>query len=233
MWSLVVVVLVWLYLQVRWRRSGRPWREAAVLDVAHAYVSLWHRWAQIGRSSLPGSGPAIVVANHTCSADPTFLQAATPRLLSYLTAREHYNVHPLVRRLLEFLGCVPVTRDGRDGTAARKALRRLAAGRVVCLFPEGNLSGVARNRLRPGKYGAAFLALCSRAPVYPAYIAGGPRTERLVRSWVLPSAKAVRVRFGPAIDLSAYYDRPRNRKLLAEVTNLFMQRIRELNKSPG
>jgi 1-acyl-sn-glycerol-3-phosphate acyltransferase len=87
------------------------------------------------------------------------------------------------------------------------------------------------NRMLPGKGGAALIALRSRAPVYPAYIAGGPRTRELLQSWLRPSQVAVRVVFGPAIDLSKYYDRPINRKLLEEVTIYLMDHIKALRPS--
>src|SRR5262249_14601415 len=116
--------------------------------------------------------------------------------------------------------------------AALRGLRRLREGHLVCIFPEGNLSGVAKNRLRAGKHGAALLALRSRAPVYPAYIAGGPRTKHLLLAWLLPPPGRVRGGFGPAIDLSAYYDRPRTRQVLEEVTALLMDRIQALHPRP-
>jgi 1-acyl-sn-glycerol-3-phosphate acyltransferase len=225
MWALAVVAVFGAYLALRWRQSGRPIAEAFGLDLTRLYARLWHRWALCGRSPLPAEGAALVVANHTCSADAAFLVAGAPRLFGFLTSREHYNAHPLISRLLDYLGCVPVRRTGRDAVSARAALRRLAEGRVVCVFPEGNLSGVARGRLLPPKHGAAFLALCSGAPVYPAYIAGGPRTKKLVQAWLRPGGNAVRVSFGQAVDLSAYRDRPRDRRLLEEVTRLFMDRI--------
>jgi 1-acyl-sn-glycerol-3-phosphate acyltransferase len=230
MW-LFGVVGGFLAFQVwRWRHSGRPLGEAAALDLARLYVSLWHR-GLMAPSPLPVKGPALLVANHTCSADAAFLLAGSPRVFGFLASREHYHGHTLIRRLLDWFGCVPVTRNGRDGTAARAALRRLAAGAALCVFPEGNLSGVGRGRLRAAKHGAAYLALASRAPIYPAYIAGGPRTHRLVRSWLWPQGRAVRVHYGKPVDLSAYYDRPRDRKVLEEVTNLLMGAVLALGKA--
>ena len=83
----------------------------------------------------------------------------------------------------------------------------------------------------PAKSGAALLALRSRAPVYPAYIAGGPRSERLLRDWLWPS-RGVAVIFGPPVELSAYYGQPINRSLLKDVTALLMRRIAELRPLP-
>jgi 1-acyl-sn-glycerol-3-phosphate acyltransferase len=228
MWSLAVATLTAMVVLVRWRRSQRLFLDFVILGVTRGYTHLWHRWSSNGPAPLPVTGPAILVANHTCSADATFLTAGSPRLISFAASREHFNLHPLARRLLDYLRCVPVTRNSRDAVAARMLVRRLAEGCAVCIFPEGNLSGVARNRVPAGKHGAAFLALVSEAPVFPAYIAGGPRTDQLLESWVWPSRRAVRVIYGLPVDLSAYYGRPRTRRLLEEVTGLLQQRILEL-----
>jgi pterin-4a-carbinolamine dehydratase/1-acyl-sn-glycerol-3-phosphate acyltransferase len=232
MWALAVLAVIAAVLLVRWRRSGLTLDVYLCLAVVRFYTGLWHRWSSNGTAPLPAEGPAILIANHTCSADPTFLVSGCRRLISFLVAREHYNIFAPTRRLLDYMGGVPVTRDGKDAGAVRAALRRLKEGRVLGVFPEGNLSGVAKNRLRPGKAGVALLALRSRAPVYPAYIAGGPRTEKLVQSWLLPSRRPVRVTFGPPVDLSAYYDRPVDRALLEEVTALLMGRIAALGGLP-
>src|SRR6202022_2482438 len=134
---------------------------------------------------LPATGPAILVANHTCSADPAFLTAGCRRVLSFMIAREDYNIR-LLRPLLDYIGCVPVARNGRDAAGVRNALRRLDRGCVLCIFPEGGLSNAGRKRVRSGKAGVALLALRSRAPVFPALISGGPQTSSIPRAWLLP-----------------------------------------------
>jgi 1-acyl-sn-glycerol-3-phosphate acyltransferase len=126
-----------------------------------------------------------------------------------------------------------VRRDGKDAMAARQALQRLREGLVVAIFPEGNLSGVARGRLRIAKAGAAWLALRSDCPVVPGYIEGGPRTHRLLESWIWPSRRAARVHFGPPVDLSSYRSRPIHRGLLEEVSALLMRKIQEARQAPA
>jgi len=226
MWAVtvcaVVVGIVWLH----WRQSDQKLADFLGLGCVHGYARLWHGCSIRGPSPRSIKGAAILIANHTCSADPSFLQANCARWLSFLIAREFYGLLPLIDRVFEHQCSVPVARDGRDVAAVRTALRRLQEGRIVCVFPEGGLSGTGRGRLRPGKGGAALLALRSRAPVYPAFIAGGPQHHYVPRAWLLPSR--VRVYFGPPVDLSAYYDRPINRPLLEEVTALLMRRIDSL-----
>jgi 1-acyl-sn-glycerol-3-phosphate acyltransferase len=228
MWVLVTVAVLAALLLLRWHRRLGSFFDGFAYDLTRLYAAFWHRWSSNGMVLLPEQGPAILIANHTCSSDPMFLVPGCRRLLSFLVAQEHCDIHPLARWLLQRIRCVPVRRDGRDPIALRTALRRLQEGRVVCLFPEGNLSGVAKNRLLPAKQGVALLALRSRAPVFPCYIAGGPRTEHLLRAWLSPSPTPVHVTFGKAVDLSAYHDRPIDRKLLAEVTELLMQHVKDL-----
>jgi 1-acyl-sn-glycerol-3-phosphate acyltransferase len=209
----------------RWRRSGQPLWPFLGSGLVHIYARLWHGWTSNRPAPLPPEGPAILVANHTCSADPAFLAVGSRRLLSFLIAKEYYKI-PLLKPLFDYLHCVPVTRNGEDTAAVRLALRRLSEQRVVCIFPEGGLSNAGRPRPRRGKNGVALLALRSRAPVYPALILRGPQTHKVLRSWMGPSR--VRVVFGQAVDLSAYYDRPINRQVLEEVTRFLMDRIHSL-----
>jgi 1-acyl-sn-glycerol-3-phosphate acyltransferase len=211
------------------RHVGRPVKEYVQQIVVRAYVQLWHRWSCDRMAPLPATGPALVISNHTCSADPAFLWAGSPRPLSFLIAKEFY-AQPGVQRICDAIHCVPVVRNGRDPQAVRESLRRLKEGRVVCIFPEGGLSTAGR-RSRPGKQGMAYLALKSRVPVIPAHIAGGPKTSEVLEAWLRPS-RGVRVTFGPPLDLSAYYDRPLDRKLLHEVTLFLMSRVFGLRPAP-
>jgi 1-acyl-sn-glycerol-3-phosphate acyltransferase len=227
----VLVAMAWAAVAVcrQKRRSCLGWTDFTILFLARVYCHGLHRWRSTGFRHLPATGPALVICNHTCSADPTFLLGGSRRPLSFMVAREHFDIHPFTTWILTHMHCVKASRNGRDATSLRGALRCLAAGRPFTIFPEGNLSGVARKRLLPAKLGAAWLALVSRAPVYPVFIAGGPRTEKLVYSWLVPAAPPVRVMFGKAIDLSPYYGRLRNRQTLEEVSGHLMRHIAALN----
>ncbi len=225
MWAFFLCAIATIVVFVRWRRSGLPWRTYVSQRVFTSYARLWHGCAVRRKAPLPQKGPAILVSNHTSSADASLLSAGSPRMLSFVVAKEYYDI-PFVGAILTFTFCVAARRDGRDAVTLRQALRRLSEGRVLCIFPEGGLSNAGRSRPRPGKAGAAYLALRSRAPVYPACIVNGPQTYRVLDAWLWPSR--ARVIFGPVVDLSAYYGRPINRKLLDEVMALLMKRVAEL-----
>jgi 1-acyl-sn-glycerol-3-phosphate acyltransferase len=202
------------------------WAEYLITRGSRVYARLWHRWSSNRDDPLPTTGPVIVVCTHTCSADPTFLLAVGRRRLSFLVAHEFYYTHPLISFILDTLHCIPVRRGGHDPFALRRALRRLLdENGVVCLFPEGNLSGVAKGRPSRAKAGAALLALRSRATVIPAFIHGGPRTDQLLYSWLIPTRRAAHIRFGPPLDLSAWFDRPHTRATFEEVRDVIMQHV--------
>jgi 1-acyl-sn-glycerol-3-phosphate acyltransferase len=190
------------------------------------FARLWHCCAATANDPLPASGPAIVVANHPCHADPAFLLASCKRLLHFLQARECYDL-PLLRHLFARAGCIPVTRAGAEISGIRRALHDLEHGAVLGIFPEGDVNPAPDGSIHPAKPGAALLALRSHAPVYPAWIAGGPRGRDLLRAWLWPSG-GVRVIFGPPLELRHYYGRPINHELLQEVSGLVARRIAEL-----
>ncbi len=234
-WSFACVLIA---LGAVWRAKRRfshmTWWEFLIVRGSYFYARILHRWSTNRPDPFPATGPAILVITHTCSADPTFLLAVCRRRsLCFLVANEFYDTHPIVTNVLDTMCCVRVKRGGHDPCALRTALRRLADGHLVCMFPEGNLSGVARNRLLQAKPGAALLALRSRAPVIPVAILGGPRTHQLLYSWLMPSPRSTRILFGEPIDLSTFYDKPRNRRTMEEVRDVIQRHIAELVAGKG
>lgn len=212
----------------RRRERMRPFDWLA-LRTMRGFIGLLHRPTFHGSPGLPDSGPAIIVANHPNHADPGVLLSASPRPLHFLHAKEYFNV-PVLKYLYRWIGCIPVARNGHDIAVFRTALDRLAAGEVLCIFPEGDISPAGGGMRRP-KRGAAFLALQSRAPVIPARITGTAPVRGVAADWLVPS-RGTHVSFGPPVDLSAYYHQPVDSRTLTEVSQLFMKRIAELPPGP-
>ena len=163
------------------------------------YCALWHGLRTEGYAPLPGSGPAILIANHTCGIDHMLLQAASRRVLGFMIAREYYE-SPWLNWICSYIGCIPVNRDGRDLAAIRAALRALGEGRVVPIFPEGTIVPASGRRLAAMRPGSAYIAIRAGVPVVPAYIIGTPATDEILESLATPSR--ARIVFGEPIDLS-------------------------------
>ncbi|MDQ2622430.1 MAG: 1-acyl-sn-glycerol-3-phosphate acyltransferase [Actinomycetota bacterium] len=193
---------------------------------ARFYTRMVHRLRKTGWAPLPETGPAILIANHTCCIDHLLLQSSARRVLGFMIAREMYEL-PVVRSFASRTGCIPVNRDGRDVQATRAALRALEEGRVVPIFPEGKITPESGRVLGPIRSGAAYIAVRSGAPVVPAFITGSPPTLDIGPS--LWSLSRSRVRFGPPLDLSEFDpSQSRDKEILAEVTRRFERALREL-----
>jgi 1-acyl-sn-glycerol-3-phosphate acyltransferase len=161
-----------------------------------------HRLEHNGPAPLPEHGPAILIANHTCGIDHMILQAGCRRVLGFMIAQEFYNIW-LCRQFCVLLRCIPVKRDGKDVAATRAALRALADGRVLPIFPEGKIHPNSGRDFGEPKPGAAFIALKAKVPVIPAYIRGTPMSNHVYKSLAIPSN--ARILFGTPIDLSDAY----------------------------
>ena len=121
---------------------------------------------------------------------------------------------------------IPVTRDGRDTKGSRAALRRLKAGELVGVFPEGGIG--EGDELGAANPGIAWLALRSRAPVYPVYIHNAPRGAHMAAAFYTFSR--VRVTYGNPIDLSEFYGRKLSGSILQETTEKLMAELARLGR---
>jgi 1-acyl-sn-glycerol-3-phosphate acyltransferase len=166
-----------------------------------SYCTLWHHIDPTRKAPLPAHGAAILIANHTSAIDHFLLQVGARRVLGFMIAREFYD-NRLYHPICKLLGCIPVKRDGRDLGATRAALRALADGRVVPLFPEGKITPQSGRVIGEGRSGVAYLALKARVPVIPAYIHGTPESNEFIPCLFTPSQS--RVEYGPPVDLSDF-----------------------------
>lgn len=154
-----------------------------------AFVHCWHRLDLLGRCTVPREGPAILVCNHISSLDPAFLQGCTPRHIRWMMAAEYLSIRPL-RPFFDTIGVIPVARGTRDTTSTRSALRAIANGDVIGIFPEGRIAKTSE--LLPFHPGAALLASRTGVPVIPAAIEGTMRGTGVFSAYIVPQSACVR-----------------------------------------
>lgn len=125
-----------------------------------------------GLENLPKTGPVVLAANHMTNFDVFPMQFAINRQIYFMGKSELFQ-NPLLDVLLRKLGGFPVFRGARDNWAIQHSRRVLEAGQVLGIFPEGSRS---RGRgLRPGKSGAARLAIELGCPIVPLGVDGSHR----------------------------------------------------------
>jgi 1-acyl-sn-glycerol-3-phosphate acyltransferase len=170
--------------------------------VTHAFTTYFHDLRLLTPCPLPARGGCILVCNHTSSLDPVLLQAACPRVITWMMAKEYGEIWGL-RWFLNAIEPISVERSGRDMAATRAALRALKDGKILGLFPEGKIA--KSHELLEFQTGVALLATKSGVPVYPAYLEGTQRGKGMTEAFLYPNR--VTLAFGPPITLDEADDR--------------------------
>jgi 1-acyl-sn-glycerol-3-phosphate acyltransferase len=193
----------------------RSWAVRGGKRFVRAFTSRYHDLRVLTPCPIPEAGGAIIACNHTSSLDPVPLQAACPRMITWMMAREYANL-PGLRWFLRAIEPILVERSGRDMAATRAALRALKDGKILGLFPEGRIE--TSHDLLEFQTGVALLAMKARVPVYPAYLDGDQRRKGMVEALLVP--QRMTLAFGPAVDID--YDAEGREGLEAQT-----QRIRD------
>jgi len=189
------------------KRSSIDWRNHVIARTLKAagklYAQGYHHLEVVNPCPLPKRGPAILVCNHVSSLDPVLIQAACPRLVTWMMAKEYYDLAAM-RWAFQAIDAIPVARSGKDLSATRAALRALQKGQVVGIFPEGKIE--TSTDLLPFEVGVAMLAHHSKAEVYPAYLDGTQRGQDMLT--VFFRSQCAKLTFGRKIELDLASHRP-------------------------
>jgi len=143
-----------------------------------------------GLENVPREGSVILCANHASLHDPLMVGVAAPRQVHFMAKEELFRI-PGLRTLIRWLGAFPVKRGHPDRAALKQAIKVLQEGGCFGVFPEGTRA--RDDHLGKAQPGTAYLALKTGATVIPV---GVSSSYRLFQPTL--------VRFGKAVDLSAY-----------------------------
>jgi 1-acyl-sn-glycerol-3-phosphate acyltransferase len=163
-------------------------------SVNRVYTRAYHRIEVRTPYRIPATGAAILVCNHTSGLDPLLLQSVSPRVITWMAAKEFVE-HPALNWFFRTIGAIPVARSGRDTASVRAAMRALHDGKLLGVFPEGRIEDA--RALLPFQDGVAQMAMKTGVSVYPAYLDGTQRNKPMLRAFL--EAQDVRVAFGPPI----------------------------------
>jgi 1-acyl-sn-glycerol-3-phosphate acyltransferase len=123
----------------------------AVMTAAGPIVRWWGRLEVVGLDLLPPQGATIVPANHDSAWDPFVIAfAARRRRQIRALAKASLWKNPLLRRVLDGMGQIPVRRGQADTDALDAAVECLATGGCLGIFPEGTRSQGRQLRARSG-----------------------------------------------------------------------------------
>jgi len=139
--------------------------ERVLYFVGRSLVRCFYRVNPIGLENLPSSG-FLLLPNHISWVDAVVLQFACPRPIRYVIDQEYYH-KPILHPFLRVLGCIPIN-PRHSYSAVRAATEKIAAGEIVCLFPEGRLERAAT--LLRLQRGYELIARHAEAQVVPTWL---------------------------------------------------------------
>ncbi|MFI0784048.1 lysophospholipid acyltransferase family protein [Streptomyces lydicus] len=213
------------------RRIGFWYRLAAVICKPPLLVLFKRDWQ--GMEHIPADGGFITAVNHNSYLDPlsyAHYQYNTGRVPRFLAKAGLFR-SGFVGLMMRGTGQIPVYRETTDAaTAFRAAVTAIHKGECVAFYPEGTLTRDPELWPMQGKTGAARVALLTKAPVIPVAQWGAndamPPYAKEKKLRLLPR-KTLRVKAGPPVDLSAFYDREPTAEVLRAVTDTIMAAVTE------
>jgi 1-acyl-sn-glycerol-3-phosphate acyltransferase len=111
-----------------------------VMWLAWPIVRWWGRLEVVGEEQLT-DGPVLVISNHDSQWDPVVIGCAGLRRRQIRAlAKSSLWKNPIVARVLNGMGQIPIERGRGDTAALSAAIAALEAGGCIGVFPEGTIS---------------------------------------------------------------------------------------------
>jgi len=122
--------------------------------IAWILINVFYRVQPKGLENIPHTGPAVVVCNHVSYMDPILLSGCIRRPMRFVMYYRIFEI-PLLRLFFQTMKAIPIAGSREDeqimNAAFDKVDEELAAGNIVCIFPEGGITRDGRvQRFRPG-----------------------------------------------------------------------------------
>jgi 1-acyl-sn-glycerol-3-phosphate acyltransferase len=122
--------------------------------LAWLIISVVYRPRPRGLDNIPTEGPAVVVCNHVSYVDPIILSGSIQRPMRFVMWYKIFQL-PLLNFIFKTMKAIPIAGAREDVDVMNEAFemvdKELAAGNIVCIFPEGAITrdgDIAR--FRPG-----------------------------------------------------------------------------------
>jgi len=192
------------------------------------FVYLVGRMEVRGKENVPRKGPFILVANHQSFLDPIIVQVLCPRPVHTLAKSTQFK-GMFMGWVMPRSYAIPTRRYRIEPQAVRVVLRRLAEGKAVGVYPEGERSWDAR--IQPFRRGTLRLLLKAGVPIIPCGVAGSydvwPRWSKSLRR------RRVRVEFGKPIRWPAMDNRAERNAFLPEAAEVLRETLASLSAWDG
>ncbi|VVE26360.1 glycerol acyltransferase [Pandoraea horticolens] len=126
-----------------------------------------------GADQIPDEGPCVLVCNHVSFADAVVIGASIRRPVRFVMDHRIFHI-PVLSWFFRTVRAIPIAPAHEDAGGLNKAYEQiakaLAAGEVVCIFPEGKLT--ASGDVQAFRQGVQRIIERSPVPVVPMALRG-------------------------------------------------------------
>ena len=122
------------------------------------------------KERLAAEPPYILIANHNSMMDPVIMGVAVKKHQIRFIGKKELWKHKLVAWIFDSMHMIPVDRHNSDMEAMRACMRVTREGGILGIFPEGTRHH--KGLMEEMESGIGLIALRSRVPLVPVYIAG-------------------------------------------------------------
>jgi 1-acyl-sn-glycerol-3-phosphate acyltransferase len=120
--------------------------------------------AQIrGRENFPGTGPLILVGNHTAAMEVVMMAIYSPQIVEFMGSVDIPH-DGFMAAFVGLYGVIPVFRGNVSASSMKMGVDVLRQGGTLGIFPEG---GIWEPSIRRAQSGVAWLSYHARAPILP------------------------------------------------------------------
>ena len=107
-----------------------------------------------GLEQLPDQGPCIIVCNHVSFVDAVVIAACVARPVRFIMDHRIFAI-PVLNFIFRTMRAIPIASAKEDAALKERAFTEastaLAAGEILCIFPEGRITDTGElNVFRPG-----------------------------------------------------------------------------------
>jgi 1-acyl-sn-glycerol-3-phosphate acyltransferase len=170
--------------------------------VAWLLVHTVYRLDERGLENIPEEGAALLVCNHVSFVDALVISAACRRPIRFVMESSIFSA-PVINVLARGMKAVPITSQKEDPAVYERAFatvaHELAAGELVCIFPEGRLT--TDGAIGPFRPGLMRILAQTPVPVVPIALSGlwgSVFSRHTGRLWA-PLLRSISARIGIAV----------------------------------
>ncbi len=141
--------------------------------IAWIIINILYRIRSQGLEIIPDQGPALLVCNHVSFLDALIIGGSVRRPVRFVMYYKIFQI-PLLRFLFESAKAIPIASAKEDASLLEQAFDKidgeLAAGNLVCIFPEGSIT--RDGEIQPFRPDLEKIIARRAVPVIPVSVGG-------------------------------------------------------------